>query len=89
MLVRKASIVQVNFKFSFSTELSSFSVIFLFVDCKLNIHRPCSKILEENCPGPLPQVKRKDKDLNNDSKISKLIMGKIRPKTSTDASGGT
>ncbi|XP_059226165.1 uncharacterized protein LOC106086517 isoform X2 [Stomoxys calcitrans] len=57
-------------------------------DCKLNIHRPCSKILEENCPGPLPQAKRKDKDLNNDSKISKLIMGKIRQKTSTDASGG-
>ncbi|XP_075168419.1 rho guanine nucleotide exchange factor 2 isoform X2 [Haematobia irritans] len=56
-------------------------------DCKLNIHRPCSKILEENCPGPLPQAKRKDKDLNNDSKISKLIMGKIRQKTSTDASG--
>ncbi|XP_073811102.1 rho guanine nucleotide exchange factor 2 isoform X2 [Musca autumnalis] len=56
-------------------------------DCKLNIHRPCSKILEENCPGPLPQAKRKDKDLNNDSKISKLIMGKIRPKTSVDASG--
>ncbi|XP_061399926.1 uncharacterized protein LOC133335632 [Musca vetustissima] len=56
-------------------------------DCKLNIHRPCSKILEENCPGPLPQAKRKDKDMNNDSKISKLIMGKIRPKTSVDASG--
>lgn len=57
-------------------------------DCKLNIHRPCSKILEENCPGPLPQPKRKDKDLHNDNKISKLIMGKIRPKTSTDMSGG-
>ncbi|XP_065366729.1 uncharacterized protein RhoGEF2 isoform X2 [Calliphora vicina] len=56
-------------------------------DCKLNIHRPCSKILEENCPGPLPQAKRKDKDLHNDNKISKLIMGKIRPKTSTDMSG--
>ncbi|TMW47873.1 hypothetical protein DOY81_007057 [Sarcophaga bullata] len=55
-------------------------------DCKLNIHRPCSKILEENCPGPLPQAKRKDKDLHNDNKISKL-MGKIRPKTSTDMSG--
>lgn len=57
-------------------------------DCKLNIHRPCSKILEENCPGPLPQAKRKDKDLHNDNKISKLIMGKIRPRTSTDMSGG-
>ncbi|KAM7343585.1 rho guanine nucleotide exchange factor 2 isoform 3-T3 [Cochliomyia hominivorax] len=56
-------------------------------DCKLNIHRPCSKILEENCPGPLPQAKRKDKDLHNDNKISKLIMGKIRPRTSTDMSG--
>ncbi|GBP09348.1 hypothetical protein EVAR_73804_1, partial [Eumeta japonica] len=55
--------------------------------CKLNIHRPCSKILEENCPGPLPQAKRKDKDVHSDSKISKLIMGKIRPKTSTDMSG--
>ena len=44
--------------------------------------------MEENCPGPLPQAKRKDKDLHNDNKISKLIMGKIRPKTSTDMSGG-
>lgn len=65
-------------------------VLFYFAiptDCKLNIHRPCSKILEENCPGPLPQAKRKDKDLHNDNKISKL-MGKIRPKTSSDVSGG-
>lgn len=64
--------------------------VFVFspTDCKLNIHRPCSKILEENCPGPLPQAKRKDKDLHNDNKISKLIMGKIRPRTSTDMSGG-
>lgn len=42
-------------------------------------------MLEENCPGPLPQSKRKDKDFHNDNKISKL-MGKIRPRTSTDIS---
>ncbi|XP_030386773.1 uncharacterized protein LOC115633450 isoform X2 [Scaptodrosophila lebanonensis] len=47
-------------------------------DCKLNIHRLCSKILEENCPGPLPQAKRNP---HNDNKISKF-MGKIRPRTS-------
>lgn len=40
-------------------------------------------MLEENCPGPLPQSKRKDKEFHNDNKISKL-MGKIRPRTSTD-----
>uniref|UniRef100_A0A1B0ACY0 Phorbol-ester/DAG-type domain-containing protein n=1 Tax=Glossina pallidipes TaxID=7398 RepID=A0A1B0ACY0_GLOPL len=55
-------------------------------DCKLNIHRPCSKVLDESCPGPVPPVKRKEKDLHNDNKISKL-MGKIRPRTSTDLSG--
>ncbi|XP_049308442.1 uncharacterized protein LOC105226277 isoform X2 [Bactrocera dorsalis] len=50
-------------------------------DCKLNIHRPCSKVLDENCPGPLPQSKRKEP--HNDNKISKF-MGKIRPRTSSD-----
>ncbi|CAD7011312.1 unnamed protein product [Ceratitis capitata] len=50
-------------------------------DCKLNIHRPCSKVLDENCPGPLPQAKRKEP--HNDNKISKF-MGKIRPRTSSD-----
>ncbi|EDW10866.2 uncharacterized protein LOC6581186 isoform X1 [Drosophila mojavensis] len=47
-------------------------------DCKLNIHRLCSKVLEESCPGPLPQAKRHP---HNDNKISKF-MGKIRPRTS-------
>ncbi|XP_023171235.2 uncharacterized protein LOC111599722 isoform X2 [Drosophila hydei] len=47
-------------------------------DCKLNIHRQCSKVLEESCPGPLPQAKRHP---HNDNKISKF-MGKIRPRTS-------
>ncbi|XP_070066508.1 uncharacterized protein RhoGEF2 isoform X3 [Drosophila virilis] len=47
-------------------------------DCKLNIHRPCSKVLDESCPGPLPQAKRHP---HNDNKISKF-MGKIRPRTS-------
>ncbi|XP_055917714.1 uncharacterized protein LOC129949975 isoform X2 [Eupeodes corollae] len=46
-------------------------------DCKLNIHRPCSKVLDENCPGPVPQ---KRKDQHNDNKISKF-MEKIRPTT--------
>ncbi|KAH8321923.1 hypothetical protein KR067_009816, partial [Drosophila pandora] len=46
-------------------------------DCKLNIHRQCAKVVDESCPGPLPQAKR---PANND-KISKL-MGKIRPRTS-------
>jgi Rho guanine nucleotide exchange factor 12 len=45
------------------------------IDCELNIHRACSKILEENCPGPLPQ---KRKEQHNDNKISKL-MEKIMP----------
>ncbi|XP_059622198.1 uncharacterized protein LOC132265518 [Phlebotomus argentipes] len=43
--------------------------------CELNIHRACSRILEEHCPGPAPQ---KRKEAHNDNKISKL-MGKIRP----------
>ncbi|KAH8420973.1 hypothetical protein KR222_000293, partial [Zaprionus bogoriensis] len=47
-------------------------------DCKLNIHRPCSKVLDESCPGPLPQAKRHP---HNDNKISKF-MDKIRPRTS-------
>ncbi|XP_034654021.1 uncharacterized protein LOC117892114 [Drosophila subobscura] len=46
-------------------------------DCKLNIHRQCSKVLEESCPGPLPQAKR----VAHNDKISKF-MGKIRPRTS-------
>ncbi|KAH8284540.1 hypothetical protein KR018_004011, partial [Drosophila ironensis] len=46
-------------------------------DCKLNIHRQCAKVLDESCPGPLPQAKR----LAHNDKISKL-MGKIRPRTS-------
>ncbi|KAH8401495.1 hypothetical protein KR009_005857, partial [Drosophila setifemur] len=46
-------------------------------DCKLNIHRQCAKVVDESCPGPLPQAKR---PAHND-KISKL-MGKIRPRTS-------
>ncbi|XP_055706174.1 rho guanine nucleotide exchange factor 12 isoform X6 [Phlebotomus papatasi] len=43
--------------------------------CELNIHRACSRILEEHCPGPAPQ---KRKDPHNDNKISKF-MEKIRP----------
>ncbi|XP_017078480.1 uncharacterized protein LOC108112747 isoform X2 [Drosophila eugracilis] len=50
-------------------------------DCKLNIHRQCSKVVDESCPGPLPQAKR----LPHNDKISKF-MGKIRPRTS-DAIG--
>ncbi|XP_026841806.1 uncharacterized protein LOC6590830 isoform X2 [Drosophila persimilis] len=46
-------------------------------DCKLNIHRQCSKVLDESCPGPLPQAKR----IAHNDKISKF-MGKIRPRTS-------
>lgn len=42
-------------------------------DCELNIHRACSKVLEENCPGPAPQ-KRKEQQNN----ITKL-MERIRP----------
>lgn len=44
--------------------------------CELNIHRSCSKLLEENCPGPAP---RKSKDAQiTDNKFTK-IMDKIRP----------
>ncbi|XP_017049565.1 uncharacterized protein LOC108093793 isoform X2 [Drosophila ficusphila] len=46
-------------------------------DCKLNIHRQCSKVVDESCPGPLPQAKR----LAHNDKISKF-MGKIRPRNS-------
>lgn len=45
-------------------------------DCLLNIHRACTKVLEENCPGPAPQ--KKVKEQHNDNKISKF-MEKIRP----------
>ena len=38
-------------------------------DCELNIHRACSKVLEENCPGPAS---------TKQDKMSKFI-GKIRP----------
>lgn len=44
-------------------------------DCELNIHRTCSRILEENCPGPAP-TKRKEQHADN--KMSRL-MEKIRP----------
>lgn len=44
-------------------------------DCELNIHRACSRVLEENCPGPAP-TKRKEQ--HNDTKMSKF-MEKIRP----------
>lgn len=40
------------------------------IDCKLNIHRPCSKKIEEYCPGPVPQ---KRKEPQTDNKISKII----------------
>lgn len=40
-------------------------------DCELNIHRSCSKVLEENCPGPAPSK-------HTDNKMSKF-MEKIRP----------
>lgn len=38
-------------------------------NCELNIHRACSKVLEENCPGPVP---------TKNDKMSKFIE-KIRP----------
>lgn len=44
-------------------------------DCELNIHRSCTRILEENCPGPVP-TKRKEQHADN--KMSRL-MEKIRP----------
>lgn len=43
-------------------------------DCELNIHRACSKVLEENCLGPAPT---KQKGQHSD-KMSKFIE-KIRP----------
>ncbi|XP_037025462.1 rho guanine nucleotide exchange factor 11 isoform X3 [Bradysia coprophila] len=43
-------------------------------DCELNIHRACSKVLEENCPGPAPS---KQKGQHTD-KMTKFI-DKIRP----------
>nr|XP_018910906.1 PREDICTED: rho guanine nucleotide exchange factor 11 isoform X3 [Bemisia tabaci] len=46
-------------------------------NCNLNIHRPCVKTLEENCPGPLERKKEKGND-----RISKL-MEKIRPERET------
>lgn len=44
-------------------------------DCELNIHRACSRVLEENCPGPAPA---KRKEPHTDNKMSKF-MEKIRP----------
>lgn len=44
-------------------------------DCELNIHRACSGILEEACPGPAPT---KRKEPHTDNKMSKF-MEKIRP----------
>lgn len=41
------------------------------VDCSLNIHRACSRILEEHCPGPAPQK-------HGDNKVRNLIT-KFRP----------
>lgn len=81
MLARKVIIVQVSSLYYSKTIDINFLYLFPAVDCKLNIHRPCSKVLDENCPGPLPQAKRKDP--HNDNKISKF-MGKIRPRTSSD-----
>lgn len=43
-------------------------------DCELNIHRACSKVLEENCPGP---ASTKQKTQHTD-KVSKLLE-KMRP----------
>lgn len=39
----------------------------LLIDCSLNIHRVCVKLLDENCPGPLVK-KEKIKD-----RITKLM----------------
>ncbi|PSN51924.1 hypothetical protein C0J52_06309 [Blattella germanica] len=44
----------------------------ILVDCQLNIHRQCVKVVEESCPGPIVK-----KEKGND-RISKL-MEKIRP----------
>lgn len=44
-------------------------------DCELNIHRACSKVLEENCPGP---ATTKQKGQHTDNKMTKFI-DKIRP----------
>ncbi|XP_034949191.1 rho guanine nucleotide exchange factor 12 isoform X2 [Chelonus insularis] len=41
-------------------------------DCSLSVHRQCVRVIEENCPGPLPRKER-----GND-RISKL-MERIRP----------
>lgn len=43
-------------------------------DCELNIHRPCAKVLEENCPGPINQKQQNE----NNNKFSRKIMDKIR-----------
>lgn len=44
-------------------------------DCEMNIHRSCSRVLEEVCPGPVPT---KRKEHHADNKMSRL-MEKIRP----------
>lgn len=44
-------------------------------DCELNIHRSCSKVLEENCPGP---ASTKQKGQHTDKMMSKFIE-KMRP----------
>lgn len=45
-------------------------------DCELNIHRACSRILEENCPGPAPS---KRKEQQHDNKMSKFMVKISRP----------
>ncbi|XP_026470649.1 uncharacterized protein LOC113374903 [Ctenocephalides felis] len=47
-------------------------------DCGLNIHRGCSRVLEEDCPGPPVNTNSKSKQNQTDRRISKL-MEKIRP----------
>ena len=44
----------------------------IFIDCSLNVHRQCVRIVEESCPGPVVRKER-----GND-RISKL-MDRIRP----------
>lgn len=43
-------------------------------NCELNLHRACTKVLEENCPGPAPKVK----DHPHKDNIGIRIIDKIR-----------
>lgn len=56
-------------------------LVFYFVDCEMNIHKSCVKVVEEHCIGALRHKKDKPKERSKrdrKSYIMENIIGKTR-----------